>query len=163
MSLVWDESMAEQVHRHQAWITGLMQLVGFLTDHPEIPLPPTASVLFSPEGTPSEMMAAVRDVGRLLDVELAWDSQVGHLVAEREFGPIRLGALCWVDEVTPTPPAAPAPAVVDARALPEVDCAQCAGTGAVMGWGGTESCPHCLGKGRILAWQPRHAAGAQAW
>lgn len=163
MSLVWDESVAERVHRHQQWITGLMELVGFLTDHPEIPLPPTASVLFSPEGTPSQMMATVRDVGRILDVDLQRDNEAGYLLAEREFGPIRLGALCWLDEVTPMPPAAPPPAVVDERALPEIDCRQCGGTGAAMGWSGTEACPYCLGKGRILAWQPRHAAGAQAW
>jgi hypothetical protein len=157
MSLVWDESMAEQVHRHQQWIAGLMGLVGFLTDHPEIPLPPTASVLFSPQGTPSQMMAAVRDVGRILDVELKWDGEVGQLLAEREFGPIRLGALCWMGDGTPPP------APVDESALPEVDCQPCNGTGVAMGWHGTETCPYCLGKGRIVAWRPRHAMGAPAW
>jgi len=164
MSLAWDESPAETVHPHQGWISGLLQLAGFLTDHPELPMPPSTCITYDTTGTPSQQAAMVREVGRILDVEPRWDSDLGYLTVDRQFGPIFVGALMFMQESGPAAaPTAELPAVVDVGAMPEVDCQPCEGKGFTDTGPQRAACPYCLGKGRILSWQPRHAAGAPAW
>lgn len=164
---------------HQKIINSMMQMVGYLTDHPEFPVGPNATAMLVvvhpdwPHVSDSDQVAFVREVARIFDVEpqwegttrlsatLAWDRAGIEAVAT--FGAATREA---VESAAVYPVTAAdseqLPAAVEAdQALPEVDCPNCRGTGFEHAApGGT--CPYCLGKGRLAApWQPAAETGAR--
>ncbi|MGH3414898.1 MAG: hypothetical protein ACRDVE_18075 [Actinocrinis sp.] len=180
-----------QAHPHQDLINGLLQLAGWLTDHPELPIGKydMANLRMVVPGhdslSDSQRIAHVREVARILDVEPEWQNGNAHFVANRRFGAkieVEVYAILqsareqWrrdqelieqmraaeraVAETVLLPivdlGAIEGQADGDLDAMPEVECADCQGTGRQRDG---SPCSDCLGKGRIAAPDPVEILG----
>lgn len=76
-------------HPHFKLISGLMQLAGFLAGRPDVPVD-SARLYFYAQGTDSDKIAQVRQIGHLLDAEPSWTPN--HFVVTRQFGPVEYQA-----------------------------------------------------------------------
>lgn len=91
MSSIDRQVPQDESHPHQELINGLLQLAGWLTDHPELPTDDYDEFqvrLFIPgheELSDSDRVAALRRIAAVLDVEPSWSNDT-HLYATRRFG-----------------------------------------------------------------------------
>lgn len=85
-----------------AFITQLLALAGYLSTHPDVPVPESwhdVSIILCTNGTDAEKLAEVDRLAQLLDAPVNDDlSKYGHYSAERRFGNLAYRVLAITDE-----------------------------------------------------------------
>ena len=80
-------------HPHYKMIIGLVELAGFLTDHPQLQVNSSLIRFFPDRGEDSENIALVRQMASILNVDATWNHDETHFEATRSFGAITYEAI----------------------------------------------------------------------
>lgn len=86
--------------RRNEFITGLGELLTYLTTHPEVPVPDkwtSTTISVHVDGTEEQQRAQINHIAQLLDAPVN-DRQNGQIITERTFGPITYGAVAITEE-----------------------------------------------------------------
>jgi hypothetical protein len=87
-----------EAERRQAVIDGLRELADFLTEHPDVPVGNTWSLMYHARGTDEEKRAEVDRVAAILGIAGGTPNDPDHYEAVRKFGAISYEALAITDE-----------------------------------------------------------------
>ena len=109
MSSIDPEFPQDETHPHRELINGLLQFVGWLTDHPELPISRKSknnlTIRLWPEYknhqplTDSQYVAWVREIARAMDVEPFWGAEGTHFYARRMFRSLEIEGIAILRRV----------------------------------------------------------------